>query len=91
MDANKAARVGPWKNNWMRSPLGDPDVRDPNDFSVALAAFQAIPDMVSRLHSDRAILGSYLVSKGLIKPEDVPMKDEKKEEEKNPFLKYAAY
>jgi uncharacterized membrane protein len=48
--------------------------------------------MVARLHSDRNILGKYLVSKGVIKPEDVPMnkKEEKKEEEenKNPFLDF---
>ncbi|OKP03359.1 hypothetical protein PENSUB_6862 [Penicillium subrubescens] len=90
-DAAKAAAAGAWKNAWLTSPLGDPAVQDPNDSSVALAAFNALPEMVARLHSDRNILGKYLVSKGVIKPEDVPMnkKEEKKEEEKkNPFLDF---
>jgi hypothetical protein len=79
VDAAKAAAAGPWKNAWLTSPLGDSAVQNPADTSVALAAFHALPEMVARLESDRQILGKYLVSKGVLKPEDIPM-DKKKED-----------
>ena len=57
---------------------------------MALAAFHALPEMVARLESDRKVLGKYLVSKGVLKPEDVPMNKKKDDEgpKKNPFLDF---
>jgi hypothetical protein len=75
----------------LTSPLGDLAVQDPDDTSVALAAFNALPEIVARLYSDRELLGKYLVSKGVIKAEDVPI-DQKGgktvKKKKNPFLEF---
>jgi hypothetical protein len=45
---------------------------------------------VACLESDRQVLGKYLVSKGVLKPEDVPIKkkEDNKGVEKNPFLDF---
>jgi hypothetical protein len=57
----------------LTSPLRDLAVQDPDDTLVALAAFNALLEIVARLYSDRELLGKYLVSKGVIKAEDVPI------------------
>jgi hypothetical protein len=36
-------------------------------------AFNALPEIVACLYSDRELLGKYLVSKGVIKAEDIPI------------------